>query len=60
MTADVRKVKRGREVCKMAKHGGTLTTNNRSRLCMGRPWQKVAVDLDPLPKTEKRTDESSS
>ena len=54
MTADVRRVVRSCEVCQAAKSGGNHQPGGRQRLFVGRPWQKVAVDLvGPMPETNR-------
>ena len=54
MTADVRRVVRSCEVCQAAKSGGNHQPGGRQRLFVGRPWQKVAVDLvGPMPETTR-------
>ena len=52
MTADVRRVVRCCEVRQALKGGGNHQPGKRQRLFMGRPWQKVAIDLvGPMPET---------
>ena len=53
ITADVRRIVHGCEVCQVAKQGGTTPAAGRRRLMAGRPWQLVAIDLvGPMPKTK--------
>ena len=52
MTADVRRLLRTCEICQRAKSGGLLPSSRAGPLWVGRPWQKVAIDLvGPLPET---------
>jgi transposase InsO family protein len=52
MTAQVRRIVKGCEVCQMAKSGGAGKAPGDRHLYSGRPWQKLAVDLvGPLPTT---------
>ena len=54
MTTEVRGVVRSCEVCQAAKSGGNHAPGGRQRLFVGRPWQKVAVDLvGPMPETNR-------
>ena len=49
---DVRRIVRSCEVRQKAKSGGLQVTGGRRRMYVGRPWQKVAVDLvRPMPET---------
>ena len=50
--ADVRRIVRSCEVCQKAKSGGLQPTKGRQCMYVGRPWQKLAVDLvGPMPET---------
>ena len=54
MSSMVRKTVKSCEICQAAKHGGTKGTQGRQRLHVGRPWQRVAVDLvGPMPETSR-------
>ena len=54
MVADVRRILKTCEVCQVAKPGGNKPPGSRQRLYVGRPWQKVAIDLvGPMPKTRR-------
>ena len=54
ITADVRRVVKSCEVCQIAKTGGLNPSSSNGPLWVGRPWQKVAVDLvGPLPLTAR-------
>ena len=50
--ADVRRIVCSCEICQKAKSGGLRAVGGRLRMYVGRPWQKVAVDLVwPMPET---------
>lgn len=41
----VKRLIKSREVCQVAKQGGTKVAGRKQGLYPGKPWQKVAVDL---------------
>ena len=45
MTSDVLWTVLSCDVCQQVKHSAGAQTSNRQRLCAGRPWQRLAVDL---------------
>ena len=52
MTSDIRRSIKTCEICQAAKYGGLRNRLPQGPLWVGRPWQKVAVDLvGPLPLT---------
>ena len=52
MTSDIRRSIKTCEICQAAKYGGLRNRLPQGHLWVGRPWQKVAVDLvGPLPLT---------
>ena len=54
MTSDIRRLVKSCEVCQTAKSGGLHRPFSQGPLWVGRPWQKVAIDLlGPLPVTPK-------
>ena len=54
LTADVRRIVHNCETCQVAKTGGTAPSKSTQRLNVGRPWQRVAVDLvGPMPLTQR-------
>jgi len=54
MTADVRRLVKSCEICQRAKTGGLRPSSQTNPLWVGRPWQKVAIDLvGPLPLTSR-------
>lgn len=54
MTSDVRRMVKSCEICQRAKFGGLHQPVLQGPLWVGRPWQKVAIDLvGPLPVTPK-------
>ena len=54
MSADVRRIIKTCETCQKAKSGGVKASTSQGPLWVGRPWQKVAIDLvGPLPLTPR-------
>ena len=54
MTSDIRRLVKTCEICQKAKSGGLRQPSTQGPLWVGRPWQKVAVDLvGPLPVTPR-------
>ena len=54
MTSDVRRLVKCCEICQRAKSGGLHRSTSQGPLWVGRPWQKVAIDLvGPLPLTPR-------
>jgi hypothetical protein len=54
MTSDVRRLVRSCEICQRAKSGGLRPSSRQGPLWVGRPWQKVAIDLvGPMPVTAR-------
>lgn len=54
ITADVRRLVQSCEICQTAKSGGLRGNRSRGPLWVGRPWQKVAIDLvGPMPLTPR-------
>ena len=54
MTSDVRRLVKSCEICQTAKSGGLRPSLRPNPLWVGRPWQKVVIDLvGPLPLTAR-------
>ena len=54
ITSDIRRLVNSCEVCQQAKSGGLTHPSSQGSLWVGRPWQKVAIDLvGPLPLTSR-------
>ena len=54
MASQIRRIVKSCEICQLAKSGGLQHRSSQGNLKVGRPWQKVAIDLvGPMPETTR-------